>query len=214
MAAKKIPSPTDQLFDAIRTHPFQSPEEKLLATVKILIAQGADVDAQRPNKYSSEGPWHTPLTLAICSSLQQCALLLIPHATLGLRRKLGQGSDELLCAASRPLVLAALLDAGMDPRRQDDLGRTALMYALRFESARPPNAGPLLELRPCAGLLLPVSDALAVDHEGLTLSDWACKNYVGAELHFVLGAIDARAQAQALQACSQEGGLGRASSRL
>lgn len=184
---------TDELWAALLQRPSPSNKQALAAKARSLAAAGVNLEQERPNRLRPEGPWGTALSLALRGGLPTVSLELIPFADPLKICRHAQGCDHLMDAASSPLALKALLARGADPLRADDLGRSALMYALRFDSSPPGPSG----LRACVEILLPVSDAGAVDRDGQSVADWAAKKH-GGPLPAELNAILARQEAQAI----------------
>lgn len=188
--------PSEALWRALLTPPlFSTPEamEELAAKAQALILAGADPEQERPNPLNPAGAWRTPLALALRNKWEPVALALIPFCDpLRLCRQ-SQGCDLLMDACFQPLAIQALLDRGADPLRVDELGRSALMYALRFDTSAPASDG----LRASVRLLLPVSDPNAVDLDGETLEDWAAKSARG-PIASEIGALRARREAERL----------------
>lgn len=189
---------TNELWRLIQNHPRsqsdKTAEMKLATTLAALCAAGADANQERPHPMGKDYGWRTALSLALCSSLEHAAVALLPYADPLKIDKGSQNCDLLMNASSRPLALRALIAAGADPLRTDDLGRNALMYALRFDTSKPQASG----LRVCVEMLLPISDALVIDRDQQSVFDWAAKRQ-GGLIHAELLAIVARQEAQALE---------------
>jgi hypothetical protein len=213
--AKPQDRATEDLWDAINESPDEVGAQALTARIQDALARGADVEKERPNPHGQELSWATPLAAALMRHHEDCALPLIERSDVSKICK--NSSDYLTHACDKPKALRALLAREADPWHVDEFGRSALMYALRFETAPPGASG----LRPAVETLLAVSDARAVDHEGKTVLDWAERRGGGATrgggaLAAELGAIRARQEAQCLDLCvvAQGAALAQAKNRL
>lgn len=174
-------------------------QSALAAKALELVLAGADPEHERPNRLSPQSAWESPIAFAIRRRWSPVALALIPFCDPLRVCKGSQNCDLLMDACSMPEVIDALLLRGADARRVDDAGRSALMYALRFDSAAPGPDG----LRPSIRLLLPASDPFTVDRDGKTLEDWASHNAAGPH-PFEMGALRSRREAEALAACASQ----------
>ena len=181
---------TSELFKALYAHQTGRSEVDLVRKVERYLAQGADVDEQRPNPNDPAWSWHTPLSLALSRGLERCALAMIPLCDPLTISRQAKGGDLLMNATWSAAAVEALLKRGADPWRRCDQGRSALLYSLRF-APWPEHDG----VRESVGLLLEVSDAGAVDHNGLGARQWLAQAYpkdAPAWVAVELAAIEAR----------------------
>jgi hypothetical protein len=106
----------------------RSPETNI---AKILLDNGADINAKLINPDHLYKAGSTALMLSICKS-ELAEILISRNAELSMKNDEGQTALLLAASCSDSRILKILIDKGLDINQRDNKGDTPLMYASQF----------------------------------------------------------------------------------